>query len=105
VDHGTQLIIAEAAGSAADVEQVATVPSTRTADIGTLSTKATSNRHRRQCDRGSVIRFVGAVLASGTTNGQSSARYLGLDALAAARPAGEPSNEEVTEPGLHALTA
>ena len=56
-------------------------------------------------DRGSIIRLVGAVLAEQHDEWAEQRRYLGLDALAAARRIGEPNPEEATEPDLHALTA
>ena len=55
-------------------------------------------------DRNSIIRLVGAVLAEQHDEWAEQRRYLGLDALAAARRVGEPT-EEVIEPDLRALTA
>ena len=57
-------------------------------------------------DRNSIIRLVGAVLAEQHDEWAEQRRYLGLDALAAARRVGEPQTpEEVTHPELPALTA
>ena len=60
-------------------------------------------------NRDSIIRLVGAVLAEQHDEWAEQRRYLGLDALAAARRVGEPDPgpgpEEVTEPDLRALTA
>src|SRR3546814_515440 len=58
-------------------------------------------------DRNSVVRLVGAVLAEQHDEWSEQRRYLGLDAIAAARRVGEPvpDVEEVTGPDLHALTA
>jgi putative transposase len=56
-------------------------------------------------NRDSIIRLVGAVLAEQHDEWAEQRRYLGLDALAAARRVGEPATEEVPEPDLRALTA
>ena len=57
-------------------------------------------------DRTSIIRLVGAVLAEQHDEWAEQRRYLGLDALAAARRVGQPTApEEVTHPELPALTA
>jgi len=58
-------------------------------------------------DRNSIVRLVGAVLAEQHDEWAEQRRYLSLDALAIARRVGEPdpAAEEVTGPGLHALTA
>ena len=57
-------------------------------------------------DRNSIIRLVGAVLAEQHDEWAEQRRYLGLDALAAARRVGQPTApEEVTHPELPALTA
>ena len=55
-------------------------------------------------NRDAIIRLVGAVLAEQHDEWAEQRRYLGLDALAAARRVGEPT-EEVIEPDLRALTA
>ena len=55
-------------------------------------------------NRDSIIRLVGAVLAEQHDEWAEQRRYLGLDALVAARRVGEPT-EEVIEPDLRALTA
>lgn len=55
-------------------------------------------------DRTSIIRLVGAVLAEQHDEWAEARRYLGLDVLAKSQAVGtEP--EEVTTPGLHALSA
>ena len=58
-------------------------------------------------DRNSIIRLVGAVLAEQHDEWAEQRRYLGLDALAAARRVGEPQTPEevVAHPELPALTA
>ena len=56
-------------------------------------------------NRDAIIRLVGAVLAEQHDEWAEQRRYLGLDALAAARRVGEPATEEVIEPDLRALTA
>ena len=58
-------------------------------------------------DRNSIIRLVGAVLAEQHDEWAEQRRYLGLDALAAARRVGEPETPEevVAHPELPALTA
>ena len=56
-------------------------------------------------NRDAIIRLVGAVLAEQHDEWAEQRRYLGLDALAAARRVGEPTTEEVIEPDLRALTA
>lgn len=56
-------------------------------------------------NRDAIIRLVGAVLAEQHDEWAEQRRYLGLDALAAARRVGEPDTEEVIEPDLRALTA
>ena len=56
-------------------------------------------------NRDAIIRLVGAVLAEQHDEWAEQRRYLGLDALAAARRIGEPATEEVIEPDLQALTA
>ena len=60
-------------------------------------------------NRDSIIRLVGAVLAEQHDEWAEQRRYLGLDALAAARRVGEPDPgpgpEEGTEPDLRALPA
>ena len=56
-------------------------------------------------NRDSIIRLVGAVLAEQHDEWAERRRYLGLDALAAARRVGEPDTQEVIEPDLRALTA
>lgn len=58
-------------------------------------------------NRDAIIRLVGAVLAEQHDEWAEQRRYLGLDALAAARRVGEtdPGDQEVTGPDLHALTA
>ncbi|MGN6199645.1 IS256 family transposase [Humibacter sp.] len=56
-------------------------------------------------NRDAIIRLVGAVLAEQHDEWAEQRRYLGLDALAAARRVGEPVIEEVIEPDLQALTA
>lgn len=56
-------------------------------------------------NRDSIIRLVGAVLAEQHDEWAEQRRYLGLDALAAARRVGEPDTQEVIEPDLRALTA
>jgi len=56
-------------------------------------------------NRDAIIRLVGAVLAEQHDAWTEQRRYLGLDALAAARRVGEPNTEEVIEPDLRALTA
>ena len=55
-------------------------------------------------NRDSVIRLVGAVLAEQHDEWAEGRRYLGLEALAKARLAIVPDDEEVTDPPL-ALTA
>ena len=55
-------------------------------------------------NRDAIIRLVGAVLAEQHDEWAEQRRYLGLDALAAARRVDEPT-EEVIEPDLRALTA
>ncbi len=55
--------------------------------------------------RDSIIRLVGAVLAEQHDEWTEQRRYLGLEAIAKARRVGDPEPEEVTEPGLQALTA
>lgn len=49
-------------------------------------------------NRDAIIRLVGAVLAEQHDEWAEQRRYLGLDALAAARRVGEPTTEEVIEP-------
>ena len=56
-------------------------------------------------NRDAIIRLVGAVLAEQHDEWAEQRRYLGLDALAAARRVGETDTEEVIEPDLRALTA
>ncbi len=59
-------------------------------------------------DRNSIIRLVGAVLAEQHDEWAEQRRYLGLDALTAARRVGEdpsPNQEVITHPDLPALTA
>ena len=56
-------------------------------------------------NRDAIIRLVGAVLAEQHDEWAEQRRYLGLDALTAARRVGEPVTEEVIEPDLRALTA
>jgi len=56
-------------------------------------------------NRDAIIRLVGAVLAEQHDEWVEQRRYLGLDALAAARRVGEPDTEAVIEPDLRALTA
>ena len=56
-------------------------------------------------NRDAIIRLVGAVLAEQHDEWAEQRRYLGLDALTAARRVGEPDTEEVIEPDLRALTA
>ena len=56
-------------------------------------------------NRDAIIRLVGAVLAEQHDEWAEQRRYLGLDALDAARRVGETDTEEVTEPDLRALTA
>ena len=56
-------------------------------------------------NRDAIIRLVGAVLAEQHDEWAEQRRYLGLDALTAARRVGEPTTEEVPEPDLRALTA
>jgi transposase-like protein len=56
-------------------------------------------------NRDAIIRLVGAVLAEQHDEWAEQRRYLGLDALAAARRVGEPDTEEAIEPDLKALTA
>ncbi|RGE14843.1 IS256 family transposase [Leucobacter sp. wl10] len=56
-------------------------------------------------NRDAIIRLVGAVLAEQHDEWAEQRRYLGLDALAAARRVDEPDTEEVPEPDLRALTA
>ncbi|WP_426624857.1 IS256 family transposase [Leifsonia sp. McL0607] len=56
-------------------------------------------------NRDSIIRLVGAVLAEQHDEWAEQRRYLGLDALTAARRVGEPHTEEVIEPDLRSLTA
>ena len=58
-------------------------------------------------NRDAIIRLVGAVLAEQHDEWAEQRRYLGLDALTAARRVGEPDPrpEEVAEPDLRALTA
>ncbi|MBO1737227.1 IS256 family transposase [Leifsonia sp. TF02-11] len=56
-------------------------------------------------NRDAIIRLVGAVLAEQHDEWAEQRRYLGLDAIAAARRVGEPVTEEVIEPDLRALTA
>ena len=56
-------------------------------------------------NRDAIIRLVGAVLAEQHDEWAEQRRYLGLDALDAARRVGETDTEEVIEPDLRALTA
>ena len=56
-------------------------------------------------NRDAIIRLVGAVLSEQHDEWAEQRRYLGLDALAAARRVGEPATEEIIEPDLRALTA
>ena len=56
-------------------------------------------------NRDAIIRLVGAVLAEQHDEWTEQRRYLGLDALTAARRVGESDTEEVIEPDLRALTA
>lgn len=56
-------------------------------------------------NRDAIIRLVGAVLAEQHDEWAEQRRYLGLDAIAAARRVGEPVTDEVIEPDLRALTA
>ena len=56
-------------------------------------------------NRDAIIRLDGAVLAEQHDEWAEQRRYLGLDALDAARRVGETDTEEVIEPDLRALTA